>query len=592
MPAQAAPLHVNSTTQIYELNSVVEHLEDKSGQLTINEIRDTESSLQWLISRKSNPNFGFSQSAYWFRITLINQNHAAARLSLVINNPLLDQVTLYKYSSDKLLEAVETGDRKAFSQRPHEHLSFVFPVTVAANEPLTLYIRVSSEGSVQVPLSLYDYDYYHHYIEEQKLIIQGLYFGVLIFMMVFNLFVYFRTKAASHLFFVLYVLSAGLLLAGLNGLGYKYLWQPFTHFQQHHIAIFTALSGIFLSAFIYRFLGLQKKKGSITGRLLLIVIGAFILLLLLSTLIAYHDSVRAALLLLLVPLIIGLYSGLKKWNRDGSANTYFTLAWAQFLIFLLAVLLAKFGIIPRTFLSDDILAWTTLLQVVLFSMALGERMNGERKKRIQAQKQIIRMQGLHKKELELQVKERTAELKLANEQLEVLATTDALTGLYNRRHFLNQAQQLINISIRHQHPIAMVMLDIDHFKEVNDSHGHAAGDHVLRELSKALAMTSRQTDIIGRVGGEEFAILLIDATPSMAGMLAERLRGAVEALTIAFEGTPIPLTISAGICTKTISQKNVPVLDMMRCADSGLYQAKEEGRNRVISKPLPETQQG
>ena len=201
------------------------------------------------------------------------------------------------------------------------------------------------------------------------------------------------------------------------------------------------------------------------------------------------------------------------------------------------------------------------------------------------------MQGLHKKELELQVKERTAELKLANEQLEVLATTDALTGLYNRRHFLNQAQQLINISIRHQHPIAMVMLDIDHFKEVNDSHGHAAGDHVLREVSKALAMTSRQTDIIGRVGGEEFAILLIDATPSMAGMLAERLRGAVEALTIAFEGTPIPLTISAGICTKTISQKNVPVLDMMKCADSGLYQAKAEGRNRVISNPLPDTQQ-
>ena len=291
-------------------------------------------------------------------------------------------------------------------------------------------------------------------------------------------------------------------------------------------------------------------------------------------------------MLLIIPLIIVLYSGVKKWSKEATANTYFTLAWAQFLIALLAVLLAKFGIIPRSFLSDDILPWTTLVQVVLLSMALGERMNIERKRRINAQKQIIRMQDFNKRELELQVQERTIALEKANHQLEILATTDALTGLYNRRHFLNQAQQLIDISIRHQHPIAMVMLDIDHFKAVNDQYGHAAGDHVLCSLSEALTKASRKTDIIGRVGGAEVAILLIDATPSMADMLAERLRSTVEKLDIKYDQQPIPLTISAGICTKAVTQKEIKILDMMKCADQGLYQAKNGGRNRVITLPF------
>ena len=105
--------------------------------------------------------------------------------------------------------------------------------------------------------------------------------------------------------------------------------------------------------------------------------------------------------------------------------------------------------------------------------------------------------------------------------------------------------------------------------------------------SEALTKASRKTDIIGRVGGEEFAIILIDATPSMADMLAERLRSTVEKLEIIYDQQVIPLTISAGICTKTVTQKEVKILDMMKCADGGLYQAKNGGRNRVITLPFP-----
>jgi len=584
-PVQAAELYVDSKNNSYSLASGIDYLEDKPGQLEIDAIQHAGSALPWKASKTASPNFGFSNSTYWFRIKLINQNHKPVKLAVAIGNPLLDIVDYYAFSSGKRLEQFKSGDSRDFLQRSHEHLTFVFPVTVPASQPVLIYIRVSSEGSVQVPLSLWSYDYYHHH-EDKRIVIQSLFFGALIFMAGFHLFIYLRTRSASHLFFVLYVISSGLLLAGLAGFGYKFIWQPFTHFQQHHISIFMSLSGIFLSAFIYRFLDL-RKAATLTGKLLLSVIATFILLLLLTTSVSYHQMIQFVLLLFFTPLITGLYGGIIHWQRSDSANAYFTYAWVQFLLFILLVQLAKFGIISHSFLTDDILPWTFMLQVILLSMALTERMSEERRRRITAQKQVIELQMAHKERLEDQVQKRTQELQEANRQLELLATTDSLTGLYSRRYFLNQAEQLINISIRYQHPIAFVMLDIDDFKNINDTYGHAAGDHVLQRLGSVLAMTTRTTDITGRVGGEEFAIILIDASSSMAAMLIERLRQEIEKMQVTYDGKPVQLTVSAGVCTQTPPHQGRKVADMMKTADDALYHAKRKGKNCVITLPLP-----
>jgi diguanylate cyclase (GGDEF)-like protein len=163
--------------------------------------------------------------------------------------------------------------------------------------------------------------------------------------------------------------------------------------------------------------------------------------------------------------------------------------------------------------------------------------------------------------------------------LEAQAQTDPLTGLANRRHFMEVADAELARSRRYETPLSMLMIDIDHFKEVNDAHGHRAGDRVLQQLARTCREVLREVDVAGRVGGEEFAILLPETEAEDAYEVAERLRIAVEATEIAREeGVPIRVTVSIGVAAIDGST-NLDTL--MSQADDALYDAKHGGRNLV-----------
>ena len=163
--------------------------------------------------------------------------------------------------------------------------------------------------------------------------------------------------------------------------------------------------------------------------------------------------------------------------------------------------------------------------------------------------------------------------------LETQAHTDPLTGLANRRHFFESADAELARSRRYEAPLSLLMLDIDHFKEVNDAHGHRAGDRVLQKLAQTCLEVLRNVDVVGRVGGEEFAILLPETASEGAVEVAERLRAAVEAAEVVREeGVPIRVTVSIGAATLA---GNANLDTLMSQADDALYDAKHRGRNRV-----------
>jgi diguanylate cyclase (GGDEF)-like protein/PAS domain S-box-containing protein len=165
-------------------------------------------------------------------------------------------------------------------------------------------------------------------------------------------------------------------------------------------------------------------------------------------------------------------------------------------------------------------------------------------------------------------------------ELQSLATTDPLTGLPNRRHFLAQVEQEYARAHRFSEPnAALLMLDLDHFKQVNDSHGHAAGDAVLRHFAECVRDSLRKTDLAGRLGGEEFAILLIGSDLHAAADFADRLRARVADDNIEFEGKTLRVSVSIGV-TQLISDDASADAALVR-ADVALYQAKTKGRNRV-----------
>lgn len=166
-------------------------------------------------------------------------------------------------------------------------------------------------------------------------------------------------------------------------------------------------------------------------------------------------------------------------------------------------------------------------------------------------------------------------------ELENLATTDGLTRLYNRRHFMERAESEFERSRRYQRDLSVFLLDADHFKSVNDSYGHEVGDRVLRVLANACRLGLRQLDIIGRYGGEEFVVLLPETSAALAYEAAERLRVEIEQLRIPMQSEDIRVRVSIGVATATAATESVAAL--INDADRALYEAKRKGRNCVVA---------
>ena len=168
-----------------------------------------------------------------------------------------------------------------------------------------------------------------------------------------------------------------------------------------------------------------------------------------------------------------------------------------------------------------------------------------------------------------------------HEEVYQLATHDALTDLCNRRHFLELLDKEIARAERHGRPLALAIVDVDHFKRVNDEHGHIAGDGVLKQIAEVLRAHVRGEDIAARIGGEEFAVLLPEESPDAARAFAERLREAIAAAAFAPGGEPRRMTVSIGLAGLSTARATRTAL--MRAADEALYAAKEGGRNLVCS---------
>ncbi|MEZ4271196.1 MAG: GGDEF domain-containing protein [Myxococcota bacterium] len=164
-------------------------------------------------------------------------------------------------------------------------------------------------------------------------------------------------------------------------------------------------------------------------------------------------------------------------------------------------------------------------------------------------------------------------------------TRDGLTQCFNKKYFMERLPSELTYAHRHNQPLALVMFDLDHFKEVNDTYGHLAGDYVLRMASAEIQRNLRSPDVLARYGGEEFAIIMRNTSADAAFIAAERVRRGIEAMELDFDSNKIKVTISVGIAVVLDGHPNT-ALDLIASADRYLYKAKEGGRNRTESSLL------
>lgn len=171
------------------------------------------------------------------------------------------------------------------------------------------------------------------------------------------------------------------------------------------------------------------------------------------------------------------------------------------------------------------------------------------------------------------------QIQAANAQLQLLSSTDRLTGLYNRGHWEASLKAAYARHQRYGNALSLVMLDIDHFKRVNDTYGHQAGDKVIEQVARLLHEHVRESDVAGRYGGEEFGVVLSDTDSAGGQIFAERLRKAVEASLVQYNGQDIRFTVSLGVAD--LSQPANDHAELIARADQALYTSKKTGRNRV-----------
>lgn len=184
-------------------------------------------------------------------------------------------------------------------------------------------------------------------------------------------------------------------------------------------------------------------------------------------------------------------------------------------------------------------------------------------------------------QLDARVRERTRALEEANSKLESLSTTDALTGIYNRRNFDEKLNYEFARAMRYETALSCIMFDIDFFKKVNDTHGHVFGDEVLRMIGNTLRVELRIHDIYARYGGEEFVVLLPETEAECARTVAEKIRHSIAQKTVSQNGISVNVTVSLGVAELDGDFMKTG-RDLVEKADRAMYNAKNSGRNRTI----------
>ncbi len=167
-----------------------------------------------------------------------------------------------------------------------------------------------------------------------------------------------------------------------------------------------------------------------------------------------------------------------------------------------------------------------------------------------------------------------------NEKLEAISRVDGLTGLFNRRYWQERFELEYKLIFRTSKQVSVIILDIDHFKKVNDTYGHQAGDTVIKEVASVITQATRETDVCGRYGGEEFVVILPETTAEQANIVAERVRSMTESAVINHDGLDICVTISIGVAQ--FSEDYLTAMRWLEAADAALYNAKQAGRNRIV----------
>ncbi|KQP46149.1 7TM diverse intracellular signaling domain-containing protein [Pseudorhodoferax sp. Leaf274] len=562
------------------LHDAASVLEDPTGRLTLDAVRGQ----RFAPPAGGLSSFGFTASSYWFRFTLDNPGTATLPRLLVLRTNWLDTVDLYVPGADGQVVHRRFGDTLPFQEREYATPQFLVDLPVPPGQQ-TYYLRITSTQAFMAPMELWEPQAFH---DSDRLwsAYYGMFYGILAVMVLYNAFIWTSTRDRNYLAYCAYLLSFFLMNAAYNGFAYQYFWPQSPRWSNWAHTPFIFAFQVVALWFTMHFLESRTRTPRV-HRLMQLYLGltlaAWVAVTLAGDPVAYNAA-PVYCIFLGTPLILA--AGLRAWWRGYRAARFFVLATMASLTGAFVTALTVSGLLPYTFARFHAAEFGILVDVVLLSLALADRINlmhqERRAAQAQATRQRLQASFLLEKaniRLEHQVQERTAELARARDEAEQLARLDVLTGVANRRSFQEVAEREFLRARRYSHALAVLVFDIDLFKQVNDTHGHAAGDMVICAVAGIVRGAVREVDFVARIGGEEFAVLLPEVQLADAQRTAERLRELVADWRGAFDGRVLRCTASFGV---SIVEQDDPGFDtVLQRADQAMYAAKQAGRDQV-----------
>ncbi|HEX5804236.1 MAG TPA: diguanylate cyclase [Azospira sp.] len=547
LAAPSAPLSLATQPAHQALGRHADYLRESSVPLGIAQAVAEHAAGNFTASTAAMLSFGIRSAPVWIHFAVDNAAPQAQARRLLIENSWQDRIDLHFLGPDGTHVQQRVGDTLPYAERPvpgrHFAVDHLFPpgvtelyLRVEAADPIVLPIYLTTPEAVAERLQAHGYRY-------------GFLYGYLLALMGYNLLLFLGLRDKRHLAYAAFIALFVLTNIAYTGHGYAYLWSDSPLVQRWVIPILMVLYATAGLVFARYFLDTPSAFPK-THRAIARGSAGFLAALALSCLFFADQS--AAILVAFVgvslfSLVMPTLGAMAVYARHRYSR-YFLFATVASTLGTAVTTLSVLGLIPFSAFGFQAVEIGMVIDATLLALALGSRF-----RTIQAERQSA----------------------------ERLAARDPLTDLYNRRSFLELARPLWSGTRRHGHELSLIMVDIDHFKAINDTYGHAAGDDAITAVARVLTDSVRAEDIVARWGGEEFLVLLPETGLDAAVALAERLRARIAETTVPMGERELRFTVSLGVAGSGDKES----LDrLITEADHFLYQSKHRGRNQVSSE--------
>ena len=572
-------------------------LEDPTGKLSIKDVSSPAMDGGYKPNIVADPNLGYSNSYFWLRTFINHTLPSPKQWQVEVPFPTLDSVEIYviRVENGKIIYHEKTGDLLPFATRPFSHRHFVFPVTFPAETKVAVYLRVESKGSLTVGSYLWDAEAF--FVESRNSYFTfALYFGLLMALGAYNFLLYLSLKDKTYLYYVLFVVSMALAQGAWNGFWYEYLWPNSPRWA--NVATVTGFdaAGFFGAVFSRVFLG-TKRTAPFCDKAIIICAVVFGALLLTIPVTPYTINAKLTSAFAVIISLVMIAAGVVSALRGFSAARIFLVAWSIMLIGVAALGARNLGWLPTNFATLYSILIGSGLEALLLSFALAERIRVLERSRDQAQEDaylarrtMIEALERTEKNLEARVNERTGYLTEVNEKLlesekllKSLAHFDPLTGMANRILLDERLGKALTRAARHGSPLAVILVDLDGFKEVNDTYGHAHGDELLKTVASRILRCVRESDTVARIGGDEFVLLLeeLHGTDDAIHVCDKILKSNAEPVVIKGAG----ITIGASVGLAIYPDDGAEPQTLVKRADRAMYDAKRAGKGILRLAP-------